>query len=442
MKLKNKLLLTGSATMAALFLGMNANAQTLSSQSIPDISEFQNSLTVASAKQLKGESGGVILRTGYGENRKDYHIDANLKAAISAGLPYGIYQYGQFINASDARSEARAAYNRAPHAQFYVNDAEEYTTTSGSYAAAVQAWASEMRKLTKKPIVLYSYRSFYNLYIKSSTGYDAKWIAAYQKSMPAPYDYEMWQNENAHYFLSLKQATDASKIVTSKHSLSWWFGNTVNTSKYPNGGYKVGDKVHLKAGITYYGTTTKADDSLTKTKLTVKAVKTVYTGTSSQVLTVYNGSKVIGQVRAQDVTKVGSSTPSKPSNSAKWVKESKHYTLKTAVKLRTGASTSSNVITTLPAGTTVKTDQAIIQGGYRWVRQPRFNGHGYLATGPSSNTLEYVETSASHAYYTVVSGDSWWKIAQRNGLSMYTLASQNGKSIYSTIYPGNKLIIK
>ena len=133
---------------------------------------------------------------------------------------------------------------------------------------------------------------------------------------------------------------------------------------------------------------------------------------------------------------------SKPSTSAKWVKEAKAYTLKTAVKLRTGASTSSNAITILPAGTTVKTDQAIIQDGYRWVRQPRFNGYGYLATGPASNTLEYVKSGAFHTYYTVKSGDSWWAIAQRNGLSMTALASQNGKTIYTTIYPGQRLVVR
>ncbi|MBO9166551.1 LysM peptidoglycan-binding domain-containing protein [Lactiplantibacillus pentosus] len=33
-------------------------------------------------------------------------------------------------------------------------------------------------------------------------------------------------------------------------------------------------------------------------------------------------------------------------------------------------------------------------------------------------------------------------MAQRNGLNVYTLAAQNGKSIYSTIYPGDKLLIK
>ncbi|WP_259690877.1 GH25 family lysozyme [Lactiplantibacillus pentosus] len=128
--------------------------------------------------------------------------------------------------------------------------------------------------------------------------------------------------------------------------------------------------------------------------------------------------------------------------SAKWVKETKTYTLKTAVKLRTGASMSSNTITILPAGTTIKTNQAIIQGGYRWVRQPRFNGYGYLATGPASNTLEYVKSGVTHTYYTVKSGDSWWTIAQHNGLSMTTLASQNGKSIYTTIYPGQRLVVR
>ena len=165
-----------------------------------------------------------------------------------------------------------------------------------------------------------------------------------------------------------------------------------------------------------------------------------------QFSSTYRAGGLDGNVDLTGVTKNGyGNQPVKPtpqphlSTSAKWIKEAKTYTLTTAVKLRTGASTSSSVITTLPVGTTVKTDQAIIQNGNRWVRQPRSNGYGYLATGPASNTLEYVKSGASHAYYTVVSGDSWWVIAQRNGLSVYTLAVKNGKSIYSTIYPGQML---
>ncbi|MCT1176743.1 LysM peptidoglycan-binding domain-containing protein [Pediococcus pentosaceus] len=132
----------------------------------------------------------------------------------------------------------------------------------------------------------------------------------------------------------------------------------------------------------------------------------------------------------------------KKSGSSKWIKEAKTYTLKTAVKLHTSTSTSSNVITILPAGTRVKTDQAIIKGGYRWVRQPRAYGYGYLVTGPTSNTLKYVKSGAAHTYYTVKYGDSWWTIAQRNGLSMTTLASQNGKTINTMIYPGQRLVVR
>ncbi|VDG23646.1 GH25 family lysozyme [Lactiplantibacillus mudanjiangensis] len=299
--LKIKLLLAMVAVMAAFSFGLKSNAQTLSKQSVPDISEFQNTLTKPTAKLLKGEAGGVILRTGYGENRKDNHIDANIRAATAAGLKYGVYQYGQFINAADAKSEAKATYNRAPHAQFYVNDAEEYTTTSGKYATAVKEWATQMKKLTNKPVILYSYRSFYNSYIKSSSGYDAKWIAAYQSGQPTPQDYALWQYTDSHYFTSIKQSADASRIVTSKHSAAWWFGNTVDKSKFTHGGYVKGEMVRVKEETKFYGTSTKIDPALTKTNLKVGAVKTVYTGTSNQVLTLYNGSVVIGQVRAQNI---------------------------------------------------------------------------------------------------------------------------------------------
>ena len=43
--------------------------------------------------------------------------------------------------------------------------------------------------------------------------------------------------------------------------------------------------------------------------------------------------------------------------------------------------------------------------------------------------------------YTVQSGDSWWSIANRYGMSMYTLAQRNGKTIYTVIHPGDRLTI-
>ncbi|GAW63058.1 hypothetical protein FC65_GL000849 [Ligilactobacillus acidipiscis DSM 15836] len=143
------------------------------------------------------------------------------------------------------------------------------------------------------------------------------------------------------------------------------------------------------------------------------------------------------------------STANKPATKptvkpASWVTNNVTYKLKTAVKLRKGASTSSGVLTILPAGSIVKTDRAIIQGGYRWVRQPRSGGYGYFVTGPASNTLEYVTTVSNATkpvtrVYVVRSGDNLSVIAKRLGVSTSYLQSKNGIKNANLIYPGQKI---
>ena len=64
----------------------------------------------------------------------------------------------------------------------------------------------------------------------------------------------------------------------------------------------------------------------------------------------------------------------------------------------------------------------------------------------SHNDVEVLQTSAqakqtSGSTYTVQSGDSWWSIANRYGMSMYTLAARNGRTIYSVLHPGDRLTI-
>lgn len=64
----------------------------------------------------------------------------------------------------------------------------------------------------------------------------------------------------------------------------------------------------------------------------------------------------------------------------------------------------------------------------------------------SRTDAEILQTSAqakqtATGTYTVQSGDSWWSIANRYGMSMYTLAARNGKTIYSMLHPGDKLTV-
>ena len=136
----------------------------------------------------------------------------------------------------------------------------------------------------------------------------------------------------------------------------------------------------------------------------------------------------------------GTAAKPQPKPQAQWVTNNVTYKLKTAVKLRSGASTSSSVISVLPAGSVVKTDRAIIQGGYRWVRQPRSGGYGYFATGPAKNTLEYVSTvNNTVRVYTVRAGDNLSNIAKKLGVSISHLQSKNGIKNANRIYPNQKI---
>lgn len=384
MKLKNKLLLTGAATMAVLFLGLNANAARMD---MVDVSNNNGYMSTAEYVSMRNEFGvkALTVKISEGGTYKDPYAASNIANVQAAGMYINGYHFARYATKAQAIVEADFSGKAAKSAGLPVGavlatDVESQEANNQSKATNDRNNAAFMQEIQKfgYRADIYTSGSWANnkMTIKGKTG----WIAAY------PY------------------VVSGKNWYSTNHSWQW-----SSTAKFriSYGGFDVS-----QLNSNYYTANQKATVKPTN-KYAVKA----------------NNRKANQNIY-------------KPVSSAKWVKESKTYTLKTAVKLHTGASASSNTIAVLPAGTTVKTNQAIIQGGYRWVRQPRFNGYGYLATGPSSNTLEYVKSSAAHTYYTVKSGDSWWVIAQRNGLSMTALASQNGKTIYTTIYPGQRMVVR
>nr|WP_070083377.1 GH25 family lysozyme [Lactiplantibacillus plantarum] len=103
-------------------------------------------------------------------------------------------------------------------------------------------------------------------------------------------------------------------------------------------------------------------------------------------------------------------------------------------------------VATYYKGESVTYNAVIIEHDYVWARYTRSNGlYGFIKLGVTNGPAygkRVTGQPVSHTYYTVKSGDSWWTIAQHNGLNMTTLASQNGKAIYSTIYPGQRLVVR
>ncbi|MFJ1526694.1 GH25 family lysozyme [Lactiplantibacillus plantarum] len=378
------LILTVSAIFMALLM-VNLNSQAARMDMV-DVSNNNGYMSTAEYVSMRNEFGvkAVTVKISEGGTYKDPYAASNIANVQAAGMYINGYHFARYATKAQAIAEADFAGKAAkaaglPVSAVLATDVESQEANNQSKATNDRNNAAFMQEIQK-----FGYRA--DIYTSGSWANNKMtvkgktgWIAAYPY-VPAG---KNWYSTNHAWQWS----------STAKFRISY-------------GGFDVS-----QLNSNYY--------------------------TAGQKSTVKPTNKDAVKANNRKANK----NTSKPYASAKWVKESKTYTLKTAVKLRTGASTSSNTITILPAGTTIKTDRAIIQGGYRWVRQPRSNGYGYLATGPASNTLEYVKSGVTHTYYTVKSGDSWWTIAQRNGLNMTTLASQNGKTIYTTIYPGQRLVV-
>lgn len=283
--------------------GSQSKAQASTIGKVFDTSEWQGSWTDAQVKSLSKEVSFLIMRVQYGSAYKDKTFNHNLQLVNKYHIPYGVYSFSMYTSASDARSEARYLHARAPKALFYANDAEQHTTSS--YSTATTAWGSEMQSLTSRPVILYSYRYFYNQYIGTRKNYDAFWLASYQTYLPTPQNYALWQFSDKDYSHSLGLSLDSNKVITSQHPLSFWIGKTrANKDKttYIAGGYKKGETVVLnKNAYKFFNPSVKIASSAKGHKYTISNTQSVKSSGSKQAVLLKKDGKIIGWALAQDV---------------------------------------------------------------------------------------------------------------------------------------------
>lgn len=268
-----------------------------------DTSEWQGSWSASQVKALSKEVSFIIMRVQYGSQYKDKYFDHNLALVKKYHIPYGVYSFSLYTGVSDAKSEARYLHNRAPNALFYVNDAEDHTNSN--YSASTVAWGKEMQSLTSRPVILYSYRYFYNAYIGTKTNYDAFWLAAYQSYTPTPQDYALWQYSSSVYSPALGLSLDTNKVITSKKPLSFWIGKTQATAvknTYIHGGFKKGETVVLNKNATkYYNPNTTIPTAIKGHKYVISETQSVKSGSSKEAVLLTKDGKSIGWVLAQDL---------------------------------------------------------------------------------------------------------------------------------------------
>lgn len=222
--------------IAGLFMGALAafticTSVSASKTKIADVSQYQGNINWSKAsKDLKY----AIIRVQHGDTGDaDFRIDSkrnvNAAGAKKYGVPFGQYGYAEFSSVADAKKEAKDFYKRSSaNARFYVLD-NEHRKGKGSEQSYVNAWLSQMRKLTNKPLVYYSYQNYVHVHKINYSKFDGSWIANYSSKPDVSAD--LWQYTSTGRVSGISGNVDLSKVLDSSTVNSWFKATSADVAK-------------------------------------------------------------------------------------------------------------------------------------------------------------------------------------------------------------------
>ncbi|MCW6101279.1 GH25 family lysozyme [Lactiplantibacillus plantarum] len=386
-KLKALVLMVGAIFMAFLMVNLNSQASTSREQGV-DWSKFQSNSGVfgySTDKFVFSQAGGFYG----GTNIPQTTYNSQVASAKKAGKRVHTYLWDG-VGGNMTNAKAMMAYYlprvKTPKGSIVALDYEDGASNSVTANTNVILAQMALIKAAGYTPVLYSGKAYLNAHVNTSAIVKAYgsclWLAEYP-------DYLVRTKPDYNWFPSM----DGVAIFQF-------------TSMYKAGG--------LDGNVDLTG--------ITKSSYTTASKKQAQTNVK----------------KAQAAKKAA----------FKVVKYNQHgvfYPNRTLAVRYTDSDKVSQVATYYK-GESVTYNAVIIERDYVWARYTRSNGlYGFIKLGVTNGQAygkRVTGQPVSHMYYTVKYGDSWWSIAQRNGLSMTTLASQNGKSIYTTIYPGQRLVVR
>ncbi|MGA3439401.1 GH25 family lysozyme [Lactiplantibacillus plantarum] len=397
-KLKALILTMGAIFIAFLMVNVTSQASTSRDQGV-DWSKYNgNSGTFGynTDKFVFSQAGGFYG----GTNIPQTTYNSQVKSAQQAGKRVHTYLWdgvgGNMFNA-----KAMMAYYlpriRTPKGSIVALDYED--GASNSVAANTNAILAQMKLIKDAGYtpMLYGYKAYLSAHVNVASIVKAYgnclWLAEYP-------DYLVRTKPDYNWFPSMEgvaifQFTSMYRITGYVNGVPQGLDGNVDLTGITRSGYTTASKAKAQANIK------RAQKAQATMKDTFKVVKYNQRG-------VFYPNRTLA-VRYTDSDKVSQ-------------------------------------VATYYKGESVIYNAVIIEHDYVWARYTRSNGlYGFIKLGVT-NGHDYGKRVTgqlvSHTYYTVKSGDSWWTIAQRNGLSMTALACQNGKTIYTTIYPGQRLVVR
>ncbi|MGX7691817.1 GH25 family lysozyme [Lactiplantibacillus plantarum] len=386
-KLKALILMMGAIFMAFLMVNLNGQASTSRDQGV-DWSKFQSNSGVfgySTDKFVFSQAGGFYG----GTNISQTTYASQVKSAQQAGKRVHTYLWdgvgGNMINAKAMMSYYLPRV-KTPKGSIVALDYEDGASNSVTANTNVILAQMALIKAAGYTPMLYSGKAYLNAHVNVSVIVRAYgnclWLAEYP-------DYLVRTKPDYNWFPSMDGV--AIFQFTSMYKAGGLDGN-VDLTGITKSGYTTASKKQAQTNVKKAQAAKKA---------TFKVVK-------------YNQQGVFYPNRTMAV----------------------RYTDSDKVRQ----------VATYYKGESVTYNAVIIEHDYVWARYTRSNGlYGFIKLGVTNGQAYGKRVTGqlvSHTYYTVKYGDSWWTIAQRNGLNMTTLASQNGKTIYTTIYPGQRLVVR
>ena len=431
MKLKNKLTVLPVAILAAISFSLPSQVNAAKGDQGVDWSKYQGTHGVYGYAKDKF---GISQIGGYydGSFVPQSTYSSQIASLIAAGKRAHTYIYSQF--SSDAEADQMLNYY-LPRVQTPKGSIVALDVESGYPNTSAVMHALERVKAAGYTAMLYGYKNFLTSHLDLTT------IAARYQLWLAEYpDYNVTTVPNYGYFPSFDNVGIFQ--FTSTYRAGGLDGN-VDLTGITDSGYN--GSTTTDSGKTYV----KPSTNTPATNAGQQANNT----TLSQIKAGYNVKVNFGTTRWAN----GVAMPS-------WV-QGKTYTVQqvSGSNVLLGGIMSwisrSNVelLTTTSVPSVSSGSTYTVQSGDSWWSIAyKYGMSMYTLASKNGKTINSVihpgdvlrvsggssVSVASHTYYTVRSGDSFWSIARKYGISMYTLAANNGKSIYSLIYPGESLHIR
>ncbi|WP_353989741.1 GH25 family lysozyme [Pediococcus argentinicus] len=184
-----------AALVLPFLFSLKAHADALPSESgdrVLDVSTYNGNINWKRVKQNKKmNTKFAIVRVQHGKHIIDQYQKKNADGLSANKIPFGTYAYSMFSSVADAKSQAKMFYKLSDkRTKFYVLDDEQHI--KGNEQSYINAWLAQMRKLTNKKLVFYTYQSYIPSYHINYSGFDGLWMARYS-SGNLGYNPDLWQ---------------------------------------------------------------------------------------------------------------------------------------------------------------------------------------------------------------------------------------------------------